>query len=399
MQSTRLAYLFERYLAKTYTPEEKQELATIVLDAGNNEMIHELLEKAWHVTANDMDLEDVKADIMLHSILTLSPLQGRIESLPVVSGAKIRKLWRLVAVACAVLLTVGLGKYFLQDNKIARQAGIIRAALPDELAAPKSTKAMITIANGKTVALDSIANGTLAIEEDVHVVKLADGQIVYYGSAKEEVYNTLTNPRGSGVVNMTLADGSMVWLNAGSSITFPVSFAGKDGKVSITGEAYFEVVHNARMPFKVMKGETEIKVLGTHFNVNTYDDEESMKVTLLQGSVKITRQNAVRILKPGDQALLSNEITVANAVDTAVVMAWKNGKFQFGDKADINAIMREISRWYDLNVQYEGNPDCHIGGAIPRTVNASTVLKMLEVTGSVKFKIEGKKVTVIPVSL
>ena len=154
---------------------------------------------------------------------------------------------------------------------------------------PGTNRAAITLANGQTIYLDSAANGSLTTQENVEIVKLADGQIVYRGSARETVYNTLTNPRNSKVIDITLADGSRVWLNAGSSLVFPVAFTGRERKVSVTGEAYFEVAHRAAIPFKVRKGETEITVLGTRFNVNAYDDDDALRVTLLERSVKVSR--------------------------------------------------------------------------------------------------------------
>jgi ferric-dicitrate binding protein FerR (iron transport regulator) len=200
------------------------------------------------------------------------------------------------------------------------------------------------------------------------------------------------------MISVTLADGSRVWLNAGSSIKYPVAFISKERKVEITGEAYFEVAHNASKPFIVTKGETSITVLGTHFNVNTYDDEDALRITLLEGSVAVKRESSNVKLKPGEQAVLSatsHSLLTTGSVDTDAVMAWKNGFFQFNN-TPIDVIMRQVEKWYDVDVVYNGSIKQTFNGKIPRTVNASDLFKILESTGWVHFKIEGKKVMVTP---
>ena len=204
---------------------------------------------------------------------------------------------------------------------------------------------------------------------------------------------------------MILADGSKVWLNAASSLRFPANFSGKERRVELTGEGYFEVAKNAAMPFKVSipslggtGGGGEVEVLGTHFNINSYNDEASIKTTLLEGSVKVTglRTQASRLIKPGQQAQLNTngQLSINSNPDIEEVMAWKNGKFYFGDAMDIVTIMRQLSRWYNIEVTYEGSFSAHFGGSISRNVNVSKVFEMLEMTGSLKFDVKGKKVTV-----
>ena len=268
--------------------------------------------------------------------------------------------------------------------------------------APETNKAMITLANGQKVYLDSAVNGTLAMQGNVKLVKLANGQIAYQTASGETIneikYNTLTNPRGSKVIDMTLADGSQVWLNAGSSVTYPVAFVGNERRVAITGEAYFEVAHNTAMPFKVSKGEMEVTVLGTHFNVNAYDDESDIKVTLLEGSVKVikgpsTGSGLQTVLKPGQQAQVTNEVKVVNDADLEQVMAWKNGLFNMKG-TDLAALMRQVARWYDVQVSYEGpQQQKSFGGSINRDVDLSDVLKALEQYG-IHFRMEKGKVII-----
>ncbi|HXS54891.1 MAG TPA: FecR domain-containing protein, partial [Hanamia sp.] len=192
-------------------------------------------------------------------------------------------------------------------------------------------------------------------------------------------------------------DGSKVWLNAESSLTFPVAFPGEERKVEITGEAYFEVAHDANKKFIVTKGTTTVQVLGTHFNVNAYDDENSIKVTLLEGSVKVENVNNKVIIKPGEQAQVGkdNGIKVVNDLDIQQVIAWQKGLFEF-NHADLASIMRQVSRWYDVEVIYDGKiTEGKFGGGLSKSLPLSAVLKLMEANG-VKFQLEGKVLKVIP---
>ena len=306
-------------------------------------------------------------------------------------------------VAASIFIAVAFGSYFLVFNRSTDEDKIVNAVTPSgDVKAPETSRAMITLADGNTVYLDSAVIGQLAMQGNIKLVKLADGQIVYerflHQAQGDMPYNTLTNPRGSKVINMTLADGSRVWLNAGSSVNFPVAFVGKERRVNITGEAYFEVTPNKEMPFIVGKGNLQVQVLGTHFNVNAYDNEANIKVTLLEGSVKVstTKQlNGSIILKPGHQAQAGAEgnLSVTNNIIVDEVMAWKNGIFKMNN-TDIGTIMRQLERWYDVVVVYEnGIPKGTISGEVPRTLNLSQVLTVYEYSG-VEFRIEGKKVIV-----
>lgn len=307
-----------------------------------------------------------------------------------------RPMLRWVA-AASIVLMLGLGSYLLFFNKQVKQDEVVNTAKPNDVKAPETNRAMITLADGRQLYLDSIANGELVQQGNVKLVKLANGQIAYQTASgeilKEIKYNTLQNPRGSKAIDMTLADGSRVWLNAGSSVTYPITFVGTERKVSITGEAYFEISHDAGKPFIVSKGAMQVQVLGTRFNVNAYDDETNIKVTLLEGLVKVNTRSESSLLKPGQQALVGPDIKVANNVDTEQVMAWKNGRFQF-ESTDIKEVMRQIARWYDVEVEYQDTIEEKLGGTISRNVTASQVFKMLELTGIVHFRIEGRKVVV-----
>jgi transmembrane sensor len=315
--------------------------------------------------------------------------------------------WARWWAAASIILLLGAGAYFLFFNRTEKPTEIVKTVLPNDVKAPETNKAMITLANGQKVYLNNAVNGTLAMQGNVKLVKLANGQIAYQTASGETIneikYNTLTNPRGSKVIDMMLADGSQVWLNAGSAITYPVAFAGSERKVAITGEVYFEVAPSLlqrageefKRPFIVSNGKMEITVLGTHFDVNAYDDEPDIKVTLLEGSVKVNNGSGSSLLKEGQQAQVTNDVKVVNGADLEQVMAWKNGYFNF-KSVDIRMIMNQLARWYDVEVSYEGNvPAQHITGEISRNVNASLVLKMLEYAG-VHFRIEGTRIVVTP---
>jgi ferric-dicitrate binding protein FerR (iron transport regulator) len=382
----RLEYLFQRYLDRVETPVELEELMELVNTDDHKEAIEQLLDAARPSTAQTDQLNDEQTERLFQAI------SQQTSPAPVIPMTGSRK-WRWVAAAAAIMLAIGLGSYLFFSKSTSKQGTEVAAITPSDVEAPKATKATITLADGRTVALDSLM--TLA-QNNVQLTKTADGQLIYSGSASALAYNTLTNPRGSQVIDITLADGSKVWLNAGSSVTYPVAFTGNERKVAITGEAYFEVSHDKTKPFYVTKGNVQIQVLGTHFNVNAYD--EVAKVTLLEGSVRVSaignRQSA--ILKPGEQAELSgthSPFTIHHSPDLEQIMAWKNGLFEFNE-TDIQTIMAQIERWYDVQVIYEGAVTQHFNGTIQRQVNVSKVLGMLEKAGGLQFSIEGKKVLV-----
>jgi transmembrane sensor len=312
--------------------------------------------------------------------------------------------WWKVAVAASIIGIIGFAVYFIINNEkaiVSDPSSIVST----DVTAPTSNRAQIKLADGSIVYLDSAANGELITANGVQVVKTSDGKIIYNDSRlptadSRLVFNTLTNPRGSKVIDITLADGSRVWLNAGSSLTYPVAFTDKERKVSVNGEAYFEIAHNENKPFIVSKGETSVTVLGTHFNVNAYDDESNIKVTLLEGSVKVSSvvRGPSSILRPGQQAVVTHDsrLTTHDGIDLETVMAWKEDRFVF-DHDELPAIMRQLSRWYNVDVSYEGAiPKNKFSGIISRQRNASAVLAMLKATGSINFRIEGNKLIVTP---
>ncbi|HEY8920307.1 MAG TPA: FecR domain-containing protein [Chitinophaga sp.] len=304
--------------------------------------------------------------------------------------------WPRVAAAAAILLALGTGGYFLAKRDAVKAP--VQAVAQDFT--PGSNKAVLTLASGEQIILNNAQNGRLAVQGNASVTKKSDGNIGYEATdghpsgSSAVAFNTVSTPLG-GQYHLTLADGTGVWLNAGSSIKFPTTFSGAERKVEISGEVYFEVAHNPAKPFRVMNERQVVEVLGTHFNVNAYTDEEEVRTTLLEGSVRITGSNDSKIIKPGEQAVLgSHRFTIARA-DTEEAVAWKNGFFRFNDEK-IGSIMRKLSRWYDIDVSFKG-PVSNEGfnGKISRYKNISQVLRMLEKTGAVQFQIEGRRVIVI----
>lgn len=263
--------------------------------------------------------------------------------------------------------------------------------------APGQEGAILTLSNGKTIVLDNADNGSLAQQGSTEVIK-KNGQIVYanQGSSSEVFYNTMTTPKGR-QYSLVLADGSKVWLNAASSLHFPTAFVGKERRVEISGEAYFEIAKNKSMPFIVSVNGAEIQVLGTHFNVMAYNDEDAVKTTLLEGSVKFASGNNSSLLKPGQQVQLTKErqLKVVSDVDVDEAVAWKNGMFHF-EYANLGTVTRQLSRWYDVDIvnQNENIKDLFVV-EMPRSSKLSDVLKVLELTANIKFEIEGKKIIVM----
>ena len=390
----RIKQLLKIYTQNRATLEEEQELFKIIEIGKDEAIIKKHIKKLHceyksndHVPATDWE-RLYKRIIEEKNNRTTDPIVRNI------SWAR----W----VAAAIILLLGTGYYFFKTNKEhkeQKQLAEIGQTKAKDIAPPNTVNAVLTLANGQTVILDTTSSGTVALQGAVNVVKLADGQIAYRGTSKEIQYNTLNNPRGSKVISLLLADGSKVWLNAASSLKYPTSFTGSERKVEITGEAYFEVAHNPAMPFVVSKGGTNIKVLGTHFNVNAYDDERSLNVTLLEGSVSVMANHSTqpKVIEPGAQARVDKNgyIQLDNSVDLNEVMAWKNGLFSF-KAADIESIMRQVSRWYNVEVVFKTPITEKFYAEVSKSTNVSSLLEMLQATKAVQFKIEGNAIVVEP---
>lgn len=375
-------------------------------EAEVREMLHTLREEK-----GDAALESVLQGLFAEAKNNPSVLPVDWEKMwaDIMSNTKTRKApiramnWTRVAAAAIIVVLLSVGGYFIFNNKPPKQIATTEMPPPYKSdVAPGGNKAVLTLANGTQIILDSVANGTLTQQGNTKIIKLDNGQLAYNpsgGKSGEVLYNTISTPKG-GQYQIVLSDGSQVWLNAASSIRFPASFTGEERKVELKGEGYFEVARNAAKPFKVSVNNTVVEVLGTHFNINAYDDEGTMKTTLLEGSVKVSEGLISKTIKPGQQAEATGDgrLIINKEVDLNSVVAWKNGRFIFTGN-NIQFVMRQLARWYNVEVSYEGNvTDEQFVGVINRSryENISQILEMLEKTGTVSFALKDRHITVMP---
>ncbi len=304
-------------------------------------------------------------------------------------------------IAASILLIITTGSFLLLFNRDNKQPKAIshQADATGKNIVPGRDYATLTLSDGTTIILDSAGNNLLPAENNVRITK-SGNQVVYSPevSATQPAYHTMSTARGN-QYKLQLADGSRVWLNAASSIRYPTTFVGTERSVEVTGEAYFEIAHNSLMPFKVVLtdpagGKSEVEVLGTSFNIMSYGDEAAAQITLLEGRVKINSPSKTTLLQPGQQAhLQEGNPEVSNNVDVEEVVAWKNGYFQF-NSASLEQLMRQISRWYDVEISYQGKiPVRSFGGKISRNTHIEEVIKILEAS-KIKCRTEGKKIIV-----
>ncbi|MBC9912075.1 FecR family protein [Chitinophaga varians] len=381
----RLIYLLSQARQRLATQEEYTELLEMI-QADDTGMVNAQIEAFHGPTVPDSN-DPAEWQQLVTDILAADKAQHT---------APVRRLpWRWVA-AASLLLLAG-GTWWRLQPATKTPAPVHTQATPD--VAPGGNKAVLTLSDGSQITLDSATNGILAQQGSSKVTKLANGQLVYDASGTSQgkiLYNTMSTPLG-GQYSLILPDGSKVWLNAGSSITYPTAFTGQERKVNVTGEAFFEVAKNATMPFRVMANNTTVEVLGTHFNINAYTDEATINTTLVEGAVRVSAHNRQLVLKPGQQARVGHtDVQVADQVDLSAITAWKEGYFSFTN-ADLPTVMRELARWYNLEVSYEGKiPDRVFNGEIGRSLTLSQVLKGLSKT-RIKYRIEdGHRIVIQP---
>lgn len=379
----------DNYLAGIATPLEKQQV---------NDWFRSFNDEEVEVSA---DVTDQWSKLREDMRVGIQASIQRQESLAKPVKVRLLSAYRWAAAASILLLVCGSYFYFNQrppSIDIAKVSGKKHLQLHD--VPPGGSKAVLTLADGSTVVLDSAKNGTLIRQGTVNISKPEDGQLAYNAGApgaKEVLYNVIATPRG-GEYALQLADGSKVWINAASSLRFPTAFNGNERSVELTGEAYFEVARNAEKPFKVIVNGIEVAVLGTHFNINAYADESSIKTTLVEGAVKVTADHQSLLLSPGQQAQVdkAGEMTLIKKANLDVATAWKNGRFEFEDNSIIS-VMQQIQRWYNVAVVYDGKvPDIRFSGAISRQENVSKVLTMLELTHLVRFRMENNTIHIMP---
>lgn len=392
MNKDTLQSLLNKQKEGTLTAQEQQQLDDWESALEREEGLMELYD--------DAEQHDVKQRVWDH-ITKRTAEPGKL--IPIFSGRRkisaIKMSW--VRYAAALIIIAGMATFFLwtDSHQPAPALTVTPPATPvNDIPAPTGSHATLTLAGGRQIFLDSAVNGTLATQGNVNIRMTNDGRIVYTGNAQSNVpaYNTLTVPRGSQIASIILSDGTQIFLNAASSLTYPVSFSGNERRVSIVGEAYFEVAHDPSKKFVVTSGDITTEVLGTHFNINTYSDERVKKVTLLEGSVKVIAGTSNLVITPGNQAALENgHMALNSSVDVDQVMAWKNGVFNFNN-ASCETVMRQLARWYDMDVIYpKGVPPIMFGGEIQKTLSLAEMLDVLGAVG-VKFEINNKQVIVLP---
>jgi transmembrane sensor len=320
-----------------------------------------------------------------HDPALLAAIHAAIENEPQRRVISLKWIW-----AAAAVLVLAVSIIVLQTNTTTQSTNSTQqvADLP-----PGKSGAILTLTNGTRLVLDSLGNGIIARDGGSETV-LHDGKLIYNvrsDNPQEIGYNEMTTPKGRNF-RVELPDGTVVWLNAASSIRYPTAFTGDKREVTIKGEAYFEVMKNARMPFVVhVANRADIEVLGTHFNVEAYDNNTSLATTLLEGSVSVNGT----VIKPGQQARVEEGVRVVNNVDTSQVMAWKNGLFNF-EGATLPEVMKQLERWYDIEVAYEkGVPDIVFGGEMTKNISLAGLLLVLE-KSDIHFRLEGRKLVVLP---
>ena len=352
------------------------------------------LVESWYLnytqkTANPQ-ISDLELEVNQHKIL--DHIMAEIEPKHKIS------YWRYISIAAAVLIVIFAGTLLLKENRpnIAVATSAIKRRgnhLP-----PGGNRAMLILSNGTSINLSGIKNGTLASEKGVVINKNADGRITYGhdkgNSASANVFNTVLTPKG-GQYQLVLSDGTKVWLNSASSLKYPVNFTAAKREVELSGEAYFEVAHNQRKPFLVISNGQTVQVLGTHFNINAYQDEQATKTTLLQGSVKVLTNGVSSKIKPGEQAMLKNGKLIVSEVDLDEAIAWKKGFFYFKDD-NIKTVMRQLSRWYDVEIKYEGQiPEREFSGQMNKNIDASQLMHILSIE-KIHYRLENRTIVIIP---
>ncbi len=400
-ENTAISQLFRCYLDGQCTPGEVNLLLQYFDRAENDALLKKLIRQQLETDPGAGQQSDCLPEHLLDSTYQRIKLEifSGTSTIPVIPLWK--RTWLRTTVAAAMIIMLATTALFLFYHK--QETGLAvnkQHVLQGNDIAPGRDNAVLTLADGTTIVLDSAANGTLTNEGGIKVLKL-NGQIAYDHAKNKDadgkvLYNTIATARGN-QYQLILSDGSKVWLNAASSIHFPALFAGNERRVEITGEAYFEVTKSPSMPFKVVANGMEVEVLGTHFNVSAYEDEPEMNTTLVEGRVKINKANAMKILEPGQQARLSagSAGIAVKDVDAMQAVAWKDGFFWF-DNTDIHTLMRQVSRWYDVAVSFEGKvTDDGFSGKIPRNVPLSKLLAILQLN-EIHFRMEGRKIIVIP---
>lgn len=381
----RLQTLFQKYLDNSISEDEYAELWQLVAkEKETGAQLTSALQQLWEQKP--------------HYHLSPAHWHDRLNLLKKNQEPRTRLPFRKIAAAAVVFCAIGIGSYFwIEHSKSENKNKISYTAITHDVAPPTTNKASLSTAGGKIISIDSTNIGSLAKYGITNASKTSDAKLVFTANKTAPLeYHTLQVSKGSKPMQIQLADGSRIWLNTASSITFPSVFPGNQRTVSLTGEAYFEVAHNAAKPFVVKVDEMTVKVLGTHFNINGYNDEDNIKTTLLEGKVKVENGGIQKVLRPGEQALLnsSGSLNVISHPDVDEVLAWREGNFLF-ENCSIYEVMKQLQRWYDVDVEYQTqNIQQHFEGVLSRNVALTKVLEMLERSSTLTFTINNKKIIV-----
>ncbi len=389
-EQERLSYLLKRYAANECTAAEFDELLLLIKDNPEQPEMHKGLKDLWEDTNSEPAKNEEEWERLYLSMTEKSSK----------STSSKPKLWLILSIAASLLIvtTATLIIYKVEKPTTHHVAKVKSAA---ELV-PGGNKAILTLANGKRIILDGKNNGIIASQPGITISKTSDGQLIYQLSKVADqtndtgIYNIIEVPKG-GQFQVTMADGTKVWLNAMSSLRYPLNFKANERRVELDGEGYFEVAKNPSAPFRVQTRKQTVEVVGTHFNINAYQNENSIRTTLLEGAVKVKSDgNKSVLLAPGEQASVTGSSIKVKEIDVELAVAWKNGNFMFNND-NLETIMHQIARWYDVEIVYnnENVKNSLLSGTISRFDNASQVFDILELTGLVRFKVEGRRVIVM----
>jgi hypothetical protein len=382
MDSERIKELLRHHIEQNLSSAEESDLMNTISKMSKDQ-VENLIDEFYDTIPDTLHMPDSDAEIIFHNIIKHYKRVRRLS------------LIRWISSAAASVIIILASYYFAKTYIVSDNEGI---SVVNDFA-PGGEKAMLKLADGSIISLDNVKDSTLM---DGTKIKVQDNKLICIDDSKKQVeeikYNTLYTPRG-GEYKLALPDGTNVWLNAESSIIFPTVFPSNERRITITGEVYLEVAKlSGKVPFIVeLKDKATIEVLGTHFNVNAYENEDGIRTTLIEGSVKVVSSatDESYIISPGQQALITKEGSLSVAeVNPEDVISWKNGRFMF-DRADIKTIMRQLERWYNIDVKFEGEIKQDFGGAISKNVNLSKIFEMLEMAGDVKFEINDSTITVL----
>ncbi len=367
------------------------------------------LVEAYYSRLGKPDIESIETqdealfkDLLLNRIITQIRAESEQEEIGKVKLKRHLNLWWISA-AAILLIFFSVGILLFRAGKSTNKEHVDYA----ELIHPGGNKAILTLSNGSKVVLDGKSNADIAEQNGIKIKKKENGLIEYVqlsapatDNQYSTIFNTIETPKG-GQYRIVLNDGTVVWLNAASYLRYPLQFTGEERRVELVGEGYFEVAHNTAKPFIVVTNRQEVQVLGTHFNINAYADEDEIKTTLLEGSVKVIsrqgkKQTGQKYLKPGQQSVLADNDWLVKEVDAATQVDWKNGRFIFKDE-DLKSVMRKLARWYDIEVDYvKPMENLNFSGKISRSKSLKDVLRILTRTNDVTFKVTERRITVMP---